>query len=99
MQRSASLSHVSATGPKRRLPLLDTPTGRTGQGGRYLGGHGLSLVVDGSMGVVEIEPARLDFEAVMSAADAACYEARRAGRNTVRTHPRQKPGVVAEITP
>ena len=51
------------------------------------------------MGVVEIEPARLDFEAVMSAADAACYEAERAGRSTVRTHPRQKPGVVAEITP
>ena len=61
--------------------------------------QGMSLGVDASIGVVEIEPALLDFEAVMSAADAACYEAKRAGRNTVRSHPRQEPGVVAEITP
>lgn len=61
--------------------------------------QGLSLGVGASIGVVEIEPALLDFEAVMSAADAACYEAKRAGRNAVRIHPRQEPEAVPEVTP
>ena len=61
--------------------------------------QGMSLGVGASIGVVEIEPALLDSEAVMSAADAACYEAKRAGRNSVRTHPRQEPEAVSELTP
>jgi diguanylate cyclase (GGDEF)-like protein/PAS domain S-box-containing protein len=48
--------------------------------------QGLSLSVGASIGVVEIEQALADVEAVMSAADAACYAAKRAGRNAVRTH-------------
>ena len=47
---------------------------------------GQTFGVGASIGVVEIKPPLSDVEAVMSAADAACYEAKRAGRNTVRTH-------------
>lgn len=61
--------------------------------------QGMSLGVGASIGVVEIESALLDVEAVMSAADAACYEAKRAGRNAVRMHPRQEPEAVPEVTP
>jgi diguanylate cyclase len=46
----------------------------------------LSLSVGASIGVVAIESSLADFEAVMSAADGACYEAKRAGRNTVRSY-------------
>ncbi len=48
--------------------------------------EGLSLQVGASVGVVEIEDSLADAAAVMSAADAACYEAKRAGRNAVRSH-------------
>ncbi len=47
---------------------------------------GLSLQVGASIGVVEIDDSFADVAAVMVAADAACYAAKRAGRNTVRQH-------------
>lgn len=47
---------------------------------------GLSLQVGTSIGVVEIDDSFPDAAAVMQAADAACYEAKRAGRNAVRRH-------------
>ncbi len=49
--------------------------------------QGLSLQVGASIGVVQIDAGLADVAAVMSAADAACYEAKRAGRNAVRSHP------------
>ena len=49
--------------------------------------HGLSLQVGASIGVVQIDASLTDVAAVMLAADAACYEAKRAGRNAVRSHP------------
>jgi diguanylate cyclase len=58
--------------------------------------QGMSLGVGASIGVVEIEPALKDSQAVLAAADAACYEAKRAGKNAVRTHPRVQPAVVSE---
>ena len=61
--------------------------------------QGLSLGVGASIGVVEIEAALPDFEAVMSAADAACYEAKRAGKNVVRVHPRRECETVPEAEP
>jgi GGDEF domain-containing protein len=48
--------------------------------------HGMSLQVGASIGVVQIDASLIDVAAVMLAADAACYEAKRAGRNAVRSH-------------
>ncbi len=48
--------------------------------------QGLSLQVGASIGVVQIDADLTDVAAVMLAADAACYEAKRAGRNAVRSH-------------
>jgi diguanylate cyclase (GGDEF)-like protein/PAS domain S-box-containing protein len=48
--------------------------------------QGLSLQVGASIGVVQIDASLADVSAVMSASDAACYEAKRAGRNAVRSH-------------
>ena len=48
--------------------------------------QGLSLQVGASIGVVQIDASLPDVAAVMLAADAACYEAKRAGRNAVRSH-------------
>jgi len=48
--------------------------------------HGLTLQVGASIGVVCIDDSHGDAAGVMSAADAACYEAKRSGRNAVRTH-------------
>ena len=45
------------------------------------------LRVGASIGVVEIDPAFEDPAAVVAAADAACYAAKRSGKNAVRTHP------------
>ena len=47
---------------------------------------GAVLTVDACIGVVELEPALADAAAVMAAADAACYAAKREGRNAVRVH-------------
>lgn len=44
----------------------------------------LALGVTTSIGVVEIDDSLDDMAAVLAAADAACYEAKRAGRNVVR---------------
>ncbi|MDY0743767.1 diguanylate cyclase [Paucibacter sp. R3-3] len=46
----------------------------------------LTLQVGASIGVVEMDDSLPDIAAVMAAADAACYEAKRAGRNRVRSH-------------
>jgi diguanylate cyclase (GGDEF)-like protein/PAS domain S-box-containing protein len=54
-------------------------------------GHNLSL--GASFGVVELDATLPTLEAVMAAADSACYEAKRAGRNTIRIHDAQ--GAVA----
>lgn len=43
----------------------------------------LALGVTASIGVVEIGPQTSSMEAVLAAADAACYQAKRAGRNQV----------------
>jgi diguanylate cyclase (GGDEF)-like protein/PAS domain S-box-containing protein len=48
--------------------------------------QGHALQVGASIGLVEIDASLADVASVMSAADAACYEAKRAGRNTVRSH-------------
>ena len=45
------------------------------------------LCVGASIGVVAIDPAFQDPAAVVAAADAACYAAKRAGKNAVRAHP------------
>lgn len=45
--------------------------------------EGRSLEVGASIGVVEIEASLTDAAAVMASADAACYEAKHAGRNAV----------------
>ena len=44
------------------------------------------LRVGASIGVVEIDPAFEDPAAVVAAADAACYAAKRSGKNAVRAH-------------
>ena len=48
--------------------------------------QGRMLQVGASIGVVEIDDTLPDIAAVMAAADAACYAAKRAGRNSVRSH-------------
>jgi diguanylate cyclase (GGDEF)-like protein/PAS domain S-box-containing protein len=47
---------------------------------------GDALTVGACIGVVEVEPALPDAAAVLAAADAACYAAKRDGRNGVRVH-------------
>lgn len=47
---------------------------------------GAALSVGASVGVVELEPSLPDAAAVLAAADAACYAAKHAGRNSVRVH-------------
>jgi diguanylate cyclase (GGDEF)-like protein/PAS domain S-box-containing protein len=47
---------------------------------------GKGLGVGASIGVVEIDNTLADVAAVMAAADAACYAAKRDGRNNVRVH-------------
>ena len=47
---------------------------------------GASLSVGASIGVVELEPKLNDVAAILAAADAACYAAKHAGRNSVRVH-------------
>lgn len=46
---------------------------------------GESFQVGASIGLVEIDPSLSDSAAVMAHADAACYEAKRSGRNAVRS--------------
>ncbi|MET0520122.1 MAG: diguanylate cyclase [Burkholderiaceae bacterium] len=48
--------------------------------------QGISLRVGASIGVVAIDDSFGDIAAVLAAADAACYAAKRAGRNQVRLH-------------
>ncbi|MEP6502152.1 MAG: diguanylate cyclase [Betaproteobacteria bacterium] len=48
--------------------------------------HGQALGVGASIGVVAIDSAFASVDEVLLAADAACYEAKRAGRGAVRTH-------------
>ena len=48
--------------------------------------NGLTLQVGASIGLVEIDESFKDGAAVMAAADSACYEAKHAGRNAVRTY-------------
>ena len=48
--------------------------------------QGQTLRAGASIGVVEIDESFLDIAAVLAAADAACYAAKRAGRNSVRSH-------------
>jgi len=48
--------------------------------------HGQVLQVGASIGVVEIDTSFADVDAVLHAADQACYAAKRAGRGAVRTH-------------
>ncbi|WP_158080983.1 sensor domain-containing diguanylate cyclase, partial [Pelomonas sp. KK5] len=47
----------------------------------------LTLQVGASIGVVEIDATLPDVASIVAAADAACYAAKRAGRNAVRSHP------------
>jgi diguanylate cyclase (GGDEF)-like protein/PAS domain S-box-containing protein len=47
---------------------------------------GLDLSLGASIGVVELDPSVPTLEAVMAAADGACYAAKRAGRNAIRMH-------------
>ena len=47
---------------------------------------GSSLAVGASIGVVELNTHLNDVAAVLAAADAACYAAKHAGRNSVRVH-------------
>jgi diguanylate cyclase (GGDEF)-like protein/PAS domain S-box-containing protein len=47
---------------------------------------GQRLQVGASIGVVEVDAGFTDVEAVLRAADAACYEAKHAGRGAVRLH-------------
>jgi diguanylate cyclase (GGDEF)-like protein/PAS domain S-box-containing protein len=47
---------------------------------------GRNLALGASFGVVELDPSVPTLEAVMAAADSACYEAKRAGRNAIRMH-------------
>ena len=47
--------------------------------------QGLQLRVGVSIGVVQIEDSYADVASVLAAADAACYEAKHAGRNAVRS--------------
>jgi diguanylate cyclase len=47
---------------------------------------GKSLKVGASIGVVEVDPDLADVASVIGAADAACYAAKRDGRNSVRVH-------------
>ena len=47
---------------------------------------GHELQVGASIGVVELDPSLPDMASVLAAADAACYEAKRAGRNGVVVH-------------
>ncbi len=48
------------------------------------GGH--SLTVGTSIGLVEVTPDFANVAAVLHAADSACYEAKRGGRNRVVTY-------------
>jgi diguanylate cyclase (GGDEF)-like protein/PAS domain S-box-containing protein len=48
--------------------------------------QGLTMQVGASIGLVEIDGSLESAAAVMAAADAACYESKRAGRNQVRSH-------------
>ncbi|MES2957524.1 MAG: diguanylate cyclase [Pseudomonadota bacterium] len=48
--------------------------------------NGTALTVGASIGVVELESALPDTATVLAAADAACYAAKREGRNSVRVH-------------
>ena len=48
--------------------------------------QGRMFQVGASIGVVEIDDSFADIAAVLAAADAACYAAKRAGRNAVRSH-------------
>ena len=47
---------------------------------------GRELTLGASFGVVELDGSVPTLEAVMAAADAACYDAKRAGRNAIRVH-------------
>jgi diguanylate cyclase (GGDEF)-like protein/PAS domain S-box-containing protein len=47
---------------------------------------GRDLTLGASFGVVELDASVPTLEAVMAAADAACYDAKRAGRNAIRVH-------------
>ena len=47
---------------------------------------GASLSVGASIGVVELDAKLNDVAAILAAADAACYAAKHAGRNSVRVH-------------
>jgi len=53
---------------------------------------GRNLALGASFGVVELDHTLPTLEAVMAAADTACYEAKRAGRNAIRMH---RPAVLA----
>jgi diguanylate cyclase len=55
------------------------------------------LSVGASIGIVAIDATFAAVDDVLQAADAACYEAKRAGRGTVRTFRRQ--AGAAEIAP
>lgn len=48
--------------------------------------HDQALQVGASFGIVKLSSDLPDLSAVMAAADAACYDAKRAGRNQVRLH-------------
>jgi diguanylate cyclase (GGDEF)-like protein/PAS domain S-box-containing protein len=52
----------------------------------HLAWAGKGLTVGASIGVVEIDLALADVASVIAAADAACYAAKRDGRNSVRVH-------------
>jgi diguanylate cyclase (GGDEF)-like protein/PAS domain S-box-containing protein len=47
---------------------------------------GRDLALGASFGVVELDASLPTLEGVMAAADAACYEAKRTGRNAIRVH-------------
>jgi diguanylate cyclase (GGDEF)-like protein/PAS domain S-box-containing protein len=59
---------------------------------RWPGAAGDAPAIGASVGVVAIEPGFASVEALLHAADLACYEAKRAGRGTVRVH---RPGASA----
>jgi diguanylate cyclase (GGDEF)-like protein/PAS domain S-box-containing protein len=55
--------------------------------------QGQALGVGASIGVVEIDSSFASVDEVLVAADAACYEAKRAGRGAVRTHRKTDAGM------
>jgi diguanylate cyclase (GGDEF)-like protein len=53
--------------------------------------HGQVFSVGASIGVAAVTPELVDLASVLQAADSACYEAKKGGRNCVATYEPRKP--------